>query len=86
MFIYSIFDKKAVSFGPLFTCANDELAKRLVAVELLKDSMLASCPTDFSLYCLGEYNSDNGNVSGFSPINIVCEVIALVKVDKNSES
>lgn len=86
MFIYSVFDKKAVSFGPLFTAENDEVAKRLVCVSLCKDTLLSSAPADFSLYCLGEYDSDNGSVSGISPVNLICEVLSLIKVDKNSES
>ena len=62
MFIYSIFDKKAISFGPLFTCENHEVAKRLVAINVLKDSMLSGAPGDFSLYCLGKYDTDTGSV------------------------
>ena len=86
MFIYSIFDKKALSFGPLFTCENDDVARRTVSISLYKDSLLSGAPGDFSLYCLGEYNSNDGSVSGFTPVNLVCEILSLIKVDKKGEA
>lgn len=86
MFIYSIFDKKAVDFGPLFTSVNDETAKRIVSVNLVQDTMLSTNPADFSLYCLGKYDSNSGDLSGISPVKLVCEVLSLIKVDKNGEA
>ena len=86
MFIYSIFDKKAVDFGPLFTSENDETAKRLVLVNVCKDTMLSSSPSDFSLYCLGEYDSHTGDVSGISPVKLVCEVLSLVKIEETESN
>lgn len=86
MFLYSVFDKKAISFGPLFTAENDDVAKRSVAGSIGSDTLLAFAPGDFSLYCLGEYDTDTGSVSGFSPVNFVCEVLSLIKVDKDKES
>ena len=85
MSIYSVFDKKAVSFSPLFIAQNDEVAKRMVSVSLLDDTMLSHSPSDFALYHLGEFDTNTGNVSGISPVNIVCEVLSLIEID-NKES
>lgn len=86
MFIYSIFDKKAVSFGPLFISENNDTAKRSVVSSLYDESLLSRFPSDYSLYCLGKFDSDTGDVSGISPVEFVCEVLSLLKVDKNSKS
>lgn len=86
MFIYSIFDKKAVSFGPLFISENDDTAKRSVISSLYDESLLSRFPSDYCLYCLGEFNSDNGDVSGISPVVSICEILSLLKVDKNGKS
>jgi len=86
MFIYSVYDKKALSFSPLFIAENDDVAKRIVFMSMASNTMLSSSPSDFSLYRLGEFDSNNGNVSGISPVMLVCEVLSLIKVDKDKES
>lgn len=86
MFIYSIFDKKAVSFGSLFISENHDTAKRAVVSSLYDESLLSRFPSDYSLYCLGEFDTDNGDVSGISPVEFVCEILSLLRVDKNGKS
>lgn len=85
MFIYSLFDKKAICFSPLFTAENDDVAKRIVFTSIRTDNLLATNPGDFSLYCLGQYDSNTGNVSGVSPVALVCEVLSLLQVVKDKE-
>ena len=84
MFIYSVFDKKASVHTAPFFCANDASAVRAVG-NAANDSRTDLCnyPYDFALYCIGEFNPDNGFVSGITPVRFIVEIGSLVKLDKN---
>lgn len=56
--IYSIYDKKAGSFGPIFTQVNDSCAIRHF-LQITK--RYPDCEDDFQLYCLGAINFDDCN-------------------------
>ena len=49
--LYSVFDTVAEEFGPIYSCKNDEVAKRAFH-DLIKDS---SSPLDYDLYFLGTF-------------------------------
>lgn len=61
MFCFSVFDKKSQSFATPFFCVNHEVAMRSF-VDLCRDerTLVAQHPSDFDLYCLGEFNSETG--------------------------
>lgn len=83
MFIYSIYDKKGCFHVNQFFAKNDAEAVRVIG-RMANDSRsdLALYPDEFSLFCVGEFNSDNGSISPITPIKFVVEVMSLIKVDK----
>lgn len=72
--LYSVCDTVAEEFGPIFSCKNDEVAKRAFN-DLIKDS---PSPLDYALYYLGIFDSDVGFID---PVTIPVRV-NLVSLDK----
>lgn len=83
MFIYSVFDKKACYHKSYFFERSDAEAVRQFQ-RAVNDSRtdLNMFSNDFDLYCVGEFDINNGVVSGFNPIKFVCAATSLLKVDK----
>ncbi len=54
--LYSIYDKDAKEFGPLFNAKNDIVASRYV-VDMIKDVKYVD---SYALYCMGEYDTEYG--------------------------
>lgn len=54
--LYSIYDKDAKEFGPLFNAKNDIVASRYVD-EMIKDVKYVD---SYALYCMGEYDTEYG--------------------------
>lgn len=54
--LYSIYDKDAQEYGPLFNAKNDIVASRYVE-EMIKD--VKHCDS-YALYCMGEFDTENG--------------------------
>ena len=87
MFIYSIFDKKAMYHRSQFFMRSDaEAVRQLHLAANDSRSDIAMFPDDFALYCLGEFNINDGVITPFAPIKFVCEAASLVKIDETSES
>lgn len=63
MRIYAIKDK-ATGFGTLINCNNDFHAMRMAhdTVNAEEDSLLKRHPEDYDLYCLGELNTESGEI------------------------
>ena len=65
--LYSVFDSVAEEFGPIYSCKNDEVAKRAFH-ELIKDS---SSSLDYDLYFLGTFNTDTGFIDSVTlPVRV----------------
>lgn len=61
--IYSILDSKAQVFGTPFAQINDEVAERTCRQLVLdQEHQMSKSPEDYSLYRLGEFNDDVGNI------------------------
>ena len=87
MFIFTIYDKKACTHTSPFFAINHETAIRsFYRVAHDSRSDINMFPDDFALYCVGEFDSNNGIVSPLKIIEHVVDAYALIKVDKNSES
>lgn len=54
--LYSIYDKDAQEYGPLFNAKNDIVASRYVE-EMLKE---VNHVDSYALYCMGEYDTEYG--------------------------
>lgn len=65
--IYAIYDSKAVQFAPPFFVNNDEVAKRTLCHTFLNVGRcpLTDYPADFTLFALGEFDEDTGEILSF---------------------
>ena len=71
--IYSLYDKLAKNYSDPFVAVNDDVVFR----QLRFDKTLAVVPEDFDLYCLGEFDSDTGEV--VRELGLVAHVASLLR-------
>lgn len=65
---YSIFDRKAGVYLTPFFAVNDQVADRsFQALAKRPESTIASAPEDFSLYRIGEFCDDSGEITPSAP-------------------
>lgn len=77
--LYSVFDSKAQSYGPIFGVPNDVVATReFVAVVVAKDSVINKYPDDFELHCVGEFLDPDEVVPEIAKTPVVGFVPAMV--------
>jgi hypothetical protein len=64
MKVYSIYDKKALTYGPLMCFPQDVMAIRAVSLEVQNNpkSPIGAYPHDFCLLCVGEFEETTGNL------------------------
>lgn len=60
MKLFSVYDRKAEEFGPLFEAKNEDVAIRQFKNMLSSERMLS--PEDYSLYCFGEFDREKGQI------------------------
>lgn len=66
-YVYAIRDNKVGYFG-LTTDSYDTVAVRSFAAACKSsNSLLQTNPEDFDLYCIGTFNDDSGELTGFAP-------------------
>lgn len=64
MKIYSIYDKKALTYSPLICMPNDVTAIRMVQMEIARGGTpMAFAPFDFCLVRLGELDETTGKIT-----------------------
>lgn len=72
LYLFSVYDKVSKMYVDLFTSQTREAAQRSFnSAAMNRNTMLAKYPTDFALYCLGEYDNATGEVSGLSTPELV---------------
>lgn len=61
--VYSIFDKKAETYGPPFFMLKEQMAVRAFS-DISNDmsTMLSKHPEDYELYEIGEYNDNTADI------------------------
>ena len=76
---FSVWDKKARSFGQLFPAQTPGSAERSFADNINSpDSMAGKYPDDFALFLVFEFDDDSGTVvNKFEPPQLICEASAL---------
>lgn len=76
---YTLHDVKAVSYSPPFFCANDAIAKRMLA-DLVSDknTMPGRHPSDFKLYAVGTFDEGNAVITPFDVAMHIVDAISLV--------
>lgn len=60
MKLFSVFDRKAQEFGPLFEAKNEDVAIRQFKNMLSSERMLS--PEDYDLYSFGEFDREKGHI------------------------
>lgn len=77
---YSFFDWKALTYSPPFFQPTDGAAMRLVE-DVANDlnTQIGRHPSDFVLYCVGQYDDQKGAFTPFAPLTHVVDVVALVR-------
>lgn len=78
--LYSIFDSKALAFGPPFPAATHGLAVRMFG-DLVGDSntTVGRHPSDFRLYCVATFDDQKAVTVGVLPPEHIVDAIALVQ-------
>lgn len=86
--IFSIYDEKAQAYNfPQYMKHNGEAIRALQNELDRKESMICKFPKDFSLYCLGEFDDNNGKFVGKSEPELVIRATDLmVDEDEKPES
>jgi len=77
----AIYDRKIDSFGPnsIMLFENDDIAKRAIhAVVLDESTEYSRYAGDFSLWHVGDYDTDNGVLIGVERVK-VCEFDSFLK-------
>lgn len=77
--MFSIFDAVTRQFSVPAVHNNEAAASRNFA-EVFKDVFQ---PEDYSLYCVGEFDTENGSVSPTEPY-VVCRATDFVKGENNN--
>lgn len=74
--VYSVYDKKLQEFGQLAVSKNDESMRRALYDGVKgSQSMIEKYPQDFDLYRVGEFDPQQGVLTGYtSPSILVCNV------------
>lgn len=67
MYLFSIYDRKAAFFLPVFSLRSQQDARRQFVEIVTGDTPIAKYPGDYDLVCLGEFNDQDGEVIPYSP-------------------
>lgn len=81
MKIYSIFDKKVGSYGPVMSFQNEVDAKRYFgACVVNSDTIVGMYPEDYVLTYVGEFDDESGCITADNMPTHVVEALACVAV------
>ena len=77
---YTIYDRKGLLYHQPFFAVTDGAATRMVA-DLVRDNntTIGRHPTDYVLFCCGEYDDQLGSLLPKSPLSHVIDCSALVE-------
>ena len=70
MKMYSIYDKVAMEYGPIFMAKNNEVAERNFGH--LVTNELTTSGSEYRLDMVGEFNTETGNIDLTDAITRVC--------------
>lgn len=70
-YLYSVYDAAAQNYSDPVIFTSDAVASRNFQIESQnQDSVLAKFPVDFTMFCVGEFDTSSGDVSAVN--RIVC--------------
>lgn len=82
--IYSIFDKKTMTYSSPFCALNNEEAKRVIEETLKQGGLLANYPADYSCSRIGNFEQETGKIKPITP-HIICEVLEITQTIEREE-
>lgn len=72
LYLFSVYDKVSKMYVDLFTSQTKESAQRSFnSAAFNRGTMLSKFPSDFALYCLGEFDNATGEVCGMPTPELV---------------
>lgn len=78
---YSIFDNKALTYHqPFFAPTNGAAVRMFQDTANDLNTSIGRHPSDFILYCVGDYDDQNGAMTSYSPREHVVDAISLVRI------
>lgn len=82
MKIYSLYDKKALTYSPLM-CFDDEISavRSAEQIVLADDTLPSKYPDDFTLVCFGEYSLRTGKFELTDMPQTVVELASFINRD-----
>lgn len=81
LYLFSVYDKVSKMYVDLFTSQTRESAQRSFnSAALNRGTMLAKFPSDFALYCLGEFDNSTGEVVGLAVPELVQNSVEIVSL------
>lgn len=81
LYLFSVYDKVSKMYVDLFTSQTKESAQRSFnSAALNRGTMLAKFPSDFALYCLGEFDNATGEVCGLAVPELVQNSVEIVSL------
>lgn len=82
--VFSIYDSKVESYGPLFTAKTEVAAVRLLSDSLRQGSLplISAHPEDYSLVVVGDFDDETGLMSGVER-RTIAGADALVRLIEN---
>lgn len=78
--VYAMYDQAAKSFGAPMVFVNDEVARRGVLEVVRGDGQISKFPGDFDMYCIGELDTDTGELTPSRP-DLVFKVAELLSAN-----
>jgi len=81
---YTVYDNKALAYNVPFFTSTDGQAVRMFA-DLANDSNTAvgRHPSDYSLFFIGSYDDQKGQLLAESPLRHVADAFAMLKIQPN---
>lgn len=79
--VYAIYDEKAEAYNTPFPLATDGLARRSFDAAC-KDpgTDLYRFPGDYSLYCVGKWNDQDGSLESIVPPRFIAKNVSAVQI------
>lgn len=76
--VFSLYDEKAKAFNtPQYMAHKGEAIRALQTTLDQKESMIAKYPADYSLFKLGDFETNTGEIIGITPPELVLRAVEL---------
>lgn len=74
---FSVLDRKAAEYAPVFTAKNADVARRMIVQSLSGDSLLCQYPGDYKLVHLCDFDTESGEIV-LTSVNDVANLVDLI--------